>query len=33
MRSRIIDHLDPSKLADFGQLLTAVALGEDSPDW
>jgi DNA-binding MarR family transcriptional regulator len=32
VRSRIIDHLDPSKLAVFGRMLAGVPLGEDLPD-
>src|SRR5258705_72788 len=32
VRSRIIDHLDPSKLAVFGRMLADVPLGQGSPD-
>src|SRR5579864_5545671 len=32
VRSRIIDHLDPSKLAVFGRMLADVPLGEGLPD-
>jgi hypothetical protein len=32
VRSRIIDHLDPSKLAVFGRMLADVPLGEGVPD-
>jgi hypothetical protein len=30
--SRIIDHLDPSKLEVFGRMLADVLLAEGSPD-
>jgi DNA-binding MarR family transcriptional regulator len=32
VRSRIVDHLDPSKLALFGRMLADVPLGDGLPD-
>jgi DNA-binding MarR family transcriptional regulator len=32
VRSRVIDHLDPSKLAVFGRMLADVPLGEGMQD-